>query len=425
VDQYFEALAEAMPDDPAAQFNLAALRAWSADTDVASAAAEQLRQLCAQSEVQVRAALQCLQLAAKTGTPAAIDQEVAFLVGTFDPGQRDQPLVKSDPDFPPGWGQLRTLLKAVAARDVSNAALLARWLAEVGMGREALLWLNTQPDDFLASPQLTTTLCDLVAINNGLEPLREFLASGRMGAIPAQTIPLLLASRVQALEFGGQRARPTWEDAVKTSERSLDGLVALVRLADLWRDHAGRNLALRKIVELYPAEYWACQALLIDRAMSDDAEELWQLYQIWAPRVPENQEVQAEWIMLAVILNRVGPEHMARVDQLWTRVADPVDPALVLATVGAVWRSDSAEVAERYMERLPVEAEGDARTLLWRAILSAENDNERTLQYALRTLKRDALLTDESVLLDRVLEAKEQRQRMEEMRRRETTTGGP
>lgn len=420
---HLQALITAAPDDYRARFNLAAIDVWSTNEDVAAAAGVELGRLCTQPEVRVRAALERLKLAAASRSEATVDQEVAFLVRAFDPSQTQLALFRSDPNEPPGWTQLLNLLKEAARRDDTDAALLARWMADIGLDLEALNWVKSLPPEMREADQLTITLVDLSARTNDLELLREVLVSGRMGQIPVSTINLALAARVQSLEFGGDRSRPTWEDAVATSANSLAGLRVLARLGGMWEDQLEVNLALEQIVELYPREFWACEALRINYAVSGDLEMMWRLYQIWSARVPHNRSVQSTWIMLASILNRVNQDHLAKADHLWATRSEATDPAVVLAVVAAIWRSGSPEVAERYLRYMPVGAERQPRTLLWRGILAAELDDEATLRYVARNLSRDALMLEEVVILDSALQRREQRIQLAEQREREASTG--
>jgi len=422
--RHLQALIQAAPEDYRARFNLAAIDLWSANEDVSAAAGVELGRLCTQPEVRVRAALERLKFAAASRNAALVDAEVAFVVKTFDPSQSGMALLRSDPHEPPGWDQLLELLKDAATAHDTDAALLARWMADIGLEREALAWVQSLPVELKESDQLTVALADLAAKTNDLEQLREVMASGRMGQIPAATINLALAARVQSLEFGGGRSRPTWEDAIATSANSLAGLRMLARLGGMWQDQVEVNLALEKIVELYPREFWACEALRINYAVAGDLEMLWRLYQIWAPRVPDNVEVQSTWIMLAAILNRVGENHLAKADELWAKQDETTDPAVVLAMVAALWRTGSFETAERYLDYLPVGAERQPRTLLWRGIIAAELNDEPTLRYTSRNLSRDALMLQEVVLLDTALDRREQRLATATQRER-TRASGP
>ena len=421
VARHLEVLIETSPQDYVARFNLAAMQAWSEDEDVIAAAGVELARLCTQPKVRVRAALERLKLAAMSRNSALVDQEVAFLVRTFDPDLAQLPLLRADPAEPPGWSTLLGQLKSMSRNDSSDAALLGRWLSDIGLQIEALNWIEGLDEEILKDPRLSGTLMDLAAQTNDLSLLREVLESGRMGRIPFNTIALALAARVQALGVGEARSRLTWQDAVNSSATSLGGLRVLARLAGIWQDRMEVNLALEKIVELYPREVWACEALRVNYATTGELDMMWRLYQLWAPRVPQNIKVQTTWIMLAAVLNRLGPDHIIRSDELWAQAADPVDPALVLAMIAATWRDSSAQRAERYFERMPVGAERESRVLLWRAIVAADLDDEATLRYALRNLPQDELMAEERQLLDSALGKREERRLAAERRERART----
>lgn len=407
VSEHLQALIEAAPEDYLARFNLAAIEAWSPDQDVAAAAGVELARLCSRPETRVRAALERLKLASLSRDPALVDQEVAYLVRTFDPSKASLPLLRADPNEPPGWSELLNQLKLFAQDRDEDAALLARWMADIGLDHEALGWIESLAPEVREARRLSGTLLDLAARTNHLSLLQELLESGRLGRIPFNAIALIIASRVQALEVGDARARTTWMDAVNSTATSLGGLRVMARLGGIWQRPAEVNLALEKIVELYPREVWACEALRINYATTGEWDMMWRLYQIWAPRAPQNLKVQTTWIMLGAVLNRLGAEQMRRADELWAQAEDPVDPALVLALVAATWRQGSVAMAEQFFQRLPVGAERESRVLLWRAVLAAELDDEATLQYALRNLPREDLMEEERKLLEATLDQRD------------------
>ncbi len=146
--------------------------------------------------------------------------------------------------------------------------------------------------------------------------------------------------------------------------------------------------------------------------------KLWRLYRLWVPRVPDNTDVQATWVMMAAILNRVDPVHVERINELWTGAQDPIDPALVLAMIGVRWRTTPPDHAAEYFERLPVGAERETRVLLWRAVVASDQNDEVTLRYALRNLDRSDLLDSERKLLESVLRERDQRIQAEQVRSR-------
>jgi hypothetical protein len=415
---HLEALVEMMPQDYAARFNLAAMQVWSTDEDEVAAAGVELARLCTQPEVRVRAALERLKLAAVSRRAELVDQEVAFLVRTFDPRLGGLPLLRTDPNEPAGWSQLIDQLKTMAANDAADAALLARWLADIGLQIEALNWIEDLDEPILADPRMSTTLLDIAAQSNDLSLIRETLESGRLGRIPSSTIALAIAARVQAAEVGTARAQATWADAVNSSATSLGGLRVLARLGGIWREHTDANLALEKIVELYPREVWACEALRVNYAANEEMDLMARLYRLWAPRVPQNLKVQTTWIMLGALRNELTPDQVTRAYELWSAAEDPIDPALVLAMVAATWRTESAARAEQYFERMPVGAERESRVLLWRAIVAADLDDQATLRYALRNLPREDLMTEEQQILTAALERREQRAQAAERRER-------
>lgn len=413
LDRRLQAFNATLEYTPASRFNIAALRLWSADAAVVLAARNELGVLCAADDVHVRAALERLSFAARSSRSEALAEELAYLIGTWRLNPDGSPLRRTVLEPAPGWDLVLGHLQEEAANSPYEAALLARWLAEGGYPGESLQWLLGLPTTVTDTAEVLPVLFDLTNATGSWAQMRTLLLSGRFGAMPAETTSLLLASRMQDELTGTERSQATWEDAVTLSQRSLPALRMLARVAQASGDGARQNLVLEQIVQQFPAEFWAYQALMINHAVAADMDALWELYQIWAQRMPDHGGVQAAWLMLAALNNRGAENTLRRADDLWNRSPRPMPADIVLAVVAAVWRWDSATRAARYLEQLPVEAEGEPRTLLWRSIIAADTDDEATLRYALRNLDRGRLLPVEERLLSSVLAARDERQARE------------
>jgi Flp pilus assembly protein TadD len=407
-------LIAADPADASARFNLAAIRLWSADTAASSGALRELDELLREPALRVRAGLERLKFVAASRDPARADAEVAVLRAVFRPDLAGRAPTADLPGEPPGWRDLLDGLEQAAAGNANDAALFARWLSDVDLGPRALAWIDGLPEALRTAREVAGAATDLAARLNDLPRLRRQLESGAWGRVPAETIDLLLAARVQRQRFGAQRARAAWEDAVATAVDSLPGLRALARLAGLWGDRDGADRALQTIVDRYPREYWACEALRVSYSAQRDMDKLWRLYQKWAPRAPDNPAVQQTWVMLGALLNRSDPAQLARVERLLASEGDAPHTATLLAGAGALWRAGRAEEASALIDRLPEDGKKDPRAALWTAILAAERDDVTVLRATLDGLPRDRLMREEQLLLGSAISSHERRKRAAE-----------
>lgn len=409
-EQHLAALVQADPNDLTSRFNLAALHLWSIDPGVSRQAYAVLASLGTEPSVRVRSVLQRLKFAAATREPAKVDAEIAAVVPVLNPQLAGTLLKRDTPDEPPGWEILLQSLQAASASNPGDATLLARWLDELGLGTRALAWIDRLPPAIRADSQLSAAEADLAARANDLPRLRACLVARAWGQIPDETISLTLAARVQQMRFGEQRARATWDDAIATSADTLAGLRMLARLGGLWRDGAGTERALQAIVDRYPREYWACDALRVRYASRADLEKLWQLYQAWAPRTPDNIPVQQTWIMIGSLLKKSSPRQLERAAELHDNAGRNPDTATVLAYISALWSANRFDEASKVSASLHASARTEPRVLLWLAILAAEQDREEDLNAALAPLPRKTLLREEQQLLETVLASRDRRQ---------------
>ncbi|MET0262905.1 MAG: hypothetical protein ABW223_08400 [Rariglobus sp.] len=409
-EQHLVSLVEADPADLASRFNLAALRLWSVDAEKSRQAYPALIALGNEPTVRVRASLERLKFAAASREAAKVDSEVALLVPQLNPALAGTLLKRDTPNEPPGWDALLDALKVASAGNPGDATLLALWLNDLGLGTRALTWLDTLPAAVRADAQLAAAEADIAARVNDLPRLRNSLATRAWGQIPEEAINLAIAARVQQMRFGEVRARPTWDDAVSTSTETLAGLRMLARLGGIWRDSDGTERALQVIVDRYPREYWACEALRVRYASRNDLEKLWQLYQSWAPRTPENIPVQQTWIMLGSLLKKSSPRQLERAAELYQQAGPRPETATALAYVSALWSAGKINEAATVSARLPEAVRKEPRVLLWLAIIAAEQDRADDLNASLTALPRKALLREEQQVLDSTLAARERRQ---------------
>ena len=262
--------------------------------------------------------------------------------------------------------------------------------------------------------EVRTAAAELAARGDDLERLRDRLREGAWGRMPPEAVDLVLAARIQRLRFGEKHARVTWEDAVAASLDSLAGLHALAWLGGIWNDRDGADLALQAIVDRYPREYWACEALGISYGEQRDMDKLWRLYQTWAPREQDNKPVQQTWILLGAMLNRGETGQLGRAEALLTAEGEAPETATLLAVAAARWRAGKLEEAEAALARLSPEARAEPRAQVWAAVFAADRDDLETLGDVLAKLPRGELMREEQLVLANALAASERRRRVAE-----------
>jgi tetratricopeptide (TPR) repeat protein len=391
LQQSLPKLIAADPGDLNARFTYAALRLWSPVSSEREAARAELESLVAQPSFRIRAAIELLTEAARRNDAPRVQELLVSLLASFAPGV--------PPDFSapavPGWTALVDGMKSAAAAGApSDAALVARWLADMGRRREAIGWLERLPPATRASAVVAETSAELTAEEQDLPRLDHLLRDGAWGAWPDEARLLALSARIETTRFDPDRGRALWSDAIAACADSLTGLRALVRLADAWHDTNGAELALTKILERDPKIFWAYDALRTSYIVRGDLPRLWQLYDQWERQVPDDDEIAAQWILLGCILDKGTPEAYARAEHLVT-----ASSAGTLARAAVLWRKEEFENARTVLMSLSEIQRQEPTAAFWMALVAADLGRRTETLDAIADARTLPLPAEQSALL--------------------------
>jgi len=364
LERQLAALIAVEPGNLNARFTYAALRLWNADPVGAAAARASLAELQREPSVRIRATIELLAEAARQRDPARIQAILGRSVGVFAPGTlRDFHGANS-----PGWNALLAgMQRAAEGGPPSDAALLARWLADLGRRPEALAWLKGLPAAARETPAVRDVAAELSAEEGDFADLSRLLGQGAWGDWPEAARVLALAARVQALHGDPDGGRASWTDAIAACGDSLAGLRALGRLAVAWHDSAGAEAAWRAIIDRDPSAAWAYAALRNSYLARHDRGRLMSLYTRWAAQAPRDDALAAEWITLAAVLDRVTPDLAVR-----ARLLNPDTPGASAAQAAVLWRRGDDHGAWSILAALPASERTAPGTALWVALVAAD-----------------------------------------------------
>ena len=393
LETHLAAIVAAEPRNANARFTYAALRLWSIEPDKAMAARAEMDALLADPATRIRAAIELMSATARRREAAAFQLLMARLLDVFAPG--------TPPDFsrpdPLAWEALLRGMRTAAAGTPADAALLARWLYDLGRGREAIAWLATLPAGSRDSAIVLDVAAELNAEAGDLGALDALLRRGAWGPVPGDAVALALAAHSQRLRFDAGRGRSTWGDAVAASGASVEGLRALARLAEIWRETDGVEQALQAVLDRAPQSAWAYQALRNVYVAGRDLPDLWRLYGRWASALPDDTEVVAEWIVIGCILNRAGPEAYARAATL--RNQAPHSRLVAIATAATLWRQNQPGKAWSALSALPGPDLRQPPAAFWVALVQADLGHAAEAAAALSQAYRADMSEPEKALL--------------------------
>lgn len=394
---HLEALVAAAPDDSAARFNLAAIRLWGGDEAEGRAALLELERLTLEPAARVRAGLELLKHAARTRDAGRARIVTDLLLSRLGVRAAAVPGANGEP---PGWAALLQGLQDAAVQGgAADVALVAGWLGDVRLSREALVWLDGLPKDIRSDPAVLRAGASLSAGIEDYDRLEPLLRAGGLGPIPPDAVRLALAAQVQRVRYQKSRGRGTWEDAISACGESVNALTGLATLAEIWRDAEGNERVLQEILRRQPKTHWVYLALRNLYASQAATEKLWQLHGGWAQVRPDDPRLAQTWLSLGILLDKVpSPAAQAAIRRAGEPGSAPLDRALAAALL---WRAGRRVQALEMLDTLPGEVRTRADIAFWRAIVLADEPaRAEEARAAAAAARRPGLLPEEAHLLE-------------------------
>jgi hypothetical protein len=394
LDRELRAIIAAEPGNLDAQFTEASLRLWGADRAAHDAGEAELEKLLTEPAVRVRAAIELLSSPNRLGSPAEVARVLTLVLARFAPN--------AAPDFTapavPAWNALIEGVKSAAASSAPNAALTARWLAEIGRWPDALAWIETLAPAVRNAPVVAEVDAEIAGEHDEIGRMATLLRAGAWGDWPANAQILALAARVQQLHYGEDRAQQTWGDAVAACGDSLFALRNLARLSSEWHYVVGEELVLQRVLKRDPKAFWAYSALRGLYLEQGDFAHLWELYGAWSKLLPDDSSVVAAWLMLGSVLDHSDRAALTRAAALHGRFPDSLPAEVAHAAV--LWRMNRASEAAPILAALPPVALQRPDVSFWVALVQADLGHRAEAVAALARARPGATSAAERSLLD-------------------------
>ncbi|MGH7996138.1 MAG: hypothetical protein ACREFX_07290 [Opitutaceae bacterium] len=376
------------PADANARFTYAALRLWHGDPDERAVARAELRALMADRGIRIRATIELLSEAARRHDAVRMHEALARALQLFEPSASFT-LRVSDVD---AWNALLVGMKAEATRRPDDAALLARWLADMGRRPQALAWLQGLPASTRDAAPVASMAAQLAAEAGDDRILAARLRAGAWGPWPERAWTLAIAAH-RGAEGGGPAGG--WREAIVACGNSLDGLRNLARLAQAWDDAADAEASWMAILNRDPGMAWAYDALRASYEARHEDAALLDLYARRVRRFPTDEAAAARWIVQACLMNRAGPAVFAQADRL-----APDAPEERIAKAAAFWRRGRLTDAERMLNGLPAGAGEGPSAVFWSALIESDLGHDRRARSALAAAWRTGRSAAETALLE-------------------------
>lgn len=399
-----EVLAQAEPDNPTTQFNLATLRLNSPVAAEVAAARDTLEEFARGDALRIRATLVLIDDAPKRWpkekTPAKL---YALLV-------RQLALGKSPLDSPsgfmktgavrvrePGLESLLEHLQTQPAPTSEDVTRLAQWLLKIGRTRDALVWLETLPPLTRESP---AALVSMAACAVGLEAwdkLEQLLLQGAWGPVPGEAVKYAFQARLLREQKNDSRAESIWNQAIKAAESSLPGMRVLHRLVQIWRWPGKEVPVLWVLVRRFPNDTQAWQKLTEQVLATRETAQLWRVYNSWVQAMPAHVPAQIERLVVGLLVRPQEPGLANRAAELFR--LHPNNPGCRLAQALALWRGGLTGEALIVLDAVQLNPAAEPRVALTRGLVLSALGRRAESERMFALLKTETLLPEEVALM--------------------------
>jgi hypothetical protein len=159
-------------------------------------------------------------------------------------------------------GDFMSRLQSLQQQAVTNAsavAEIAAWMQANDLVASELQWLTGLPAGLQAEQPVRLALADAYLQSGDWRTLRDFATEGNWGEM--EFLRLALVSHAWSQLGVPQAAESNWDSAVDATGGRFGAMTTLLGLAERWDLLHQRELLLRRIVETFPRERWAQQAL--------------------------------------------------------------------------------------------------------------------------------------------------------------------
>lgn len=343
LERQLAALTQYEPNSQGARFSFACVRLFSKQEDEVAKAREALEDFARGDSIRIRASLQLIEDAPRRWPQEKNRPQLYINLAKriLDSKSGTSGIMsRLGRGGEPGLRQLVEHMKAQPAPDPTDAALLAQWMLRVGLGSEAQLWIESLDEGRRHTPAVLGAMADCAAKLEEWDKLELAILQGGWGRVPHDVARLAFAARILRMRSNSAIAGEVWAHAVTLSSSSLAGLRALHRLAQLWQWQDFQGLTLTAMTRQFPGERSAWQTLAAQAMAAGNSDQFWRVYSGWAQAAPGDVQVQAEHLMIGLLIRPLDPTFATRAAELFRQ--NPDNLICRIAQALALWRADRA-----------------------------------------------------------------------------------
>jgi tetratricopeptide (TPR) repeat protein len=390
------------PENPVPQLNLAVVRLHGTNDPVLAGARTTLKNLCANS---TNATLRCQavrELVVDAMRHKQADAALALskeLVEQTNSVFRDRLLrldvlrATTNAEFEPAL----VAFQREATNSSGKIYEMAMWQMAKTSPAETLTWLRTLPMNTQTNQPVALLMTECYTMLKDWRGLQASLDQQNWGEL--EFIRHAFQTRaLRGQELGGA-AKAEWEQALKAANGQKGSLVMLLRLAAQWNWLSEAEEILWTVVNRYPDEKWAFQALSQALFAGGRTRPLMMLYGQQVKRSPSDLGAKNNLAMTALLLDaqELKPHQLAR--EVYEKA--PTNSSYASTYAFSLHVQEKNAEALKVIEQLkPQDLEIPSISGYYGMILQATGHREKARKY-LDLSSKARLLPEEQKLLDR------------------------
>ncbi len=369
-ERHFAAALEKEPRNETYQYNLAAVRIKSPDSQKNAQAREALEQLAQSAPFRAGSLRALLNDAIRHNDFKAADRFAQELQLSPQATFADDLLCL---DFYKKLDQkkLATLLekvKPLAARQPEDLAALMAWMNGNGMSAEVLRWMEKLPPEKTANPPPAIEVADAFAAQKNWSRLRRWTKSTNWGDSEYLGLAYQAYARQQSRQEGADAESVSlWHDAERACEENPEHEIRLARLASKWNLPSQAEQLWLRVAHNPLSRREALDALFEIYRAGNDLPNLYLTVMRLHETSPEEPLIAAEYARLSIILDRNQSEGQRVAKEAFDQA--PTEPPCVVVQALSLNSQGRTPDGIAILQKLPPEKLHDARVALYFAVL--------------------------------------------------------
>jgi hypothetical protein len=289
-----------------------------------------------------------------------------------------------------------------AASDPGKIYELAIWQMTKISTAETLAWMQSLPMNMQTNQTVSVLVADCYVSQRDWKGLRDKLEQKEQQSCWAElefARHAYLTRALRGLQLNDS-SKGEWESAVKEASGQKGRLIGLFRLASQWNWLSEREELLWAIVNRYPEEGWATQALIQALYAAGRTRSLLQLHNQMHQRAPSNLGIKNNLASLALLLDadELRPDRLAK--EIYQQ--SPTNAAYAATYAFSLYKQGKNAEALKVMEQLKPKELQDPNSAIpgyYGLILKAVGNREKAKVY-LNWSAKAPLLPEEKKLFD-------------------------